>query len=834
MAVRRRPPGVEPPRPDIVTRPVSTYARPEAPELPPDAPARTDLLRLAQSLSGSSDALADYARAYTRASAEQGQGAAMGLRLRERSPDITRMLNQPGGVPAAVNRTALEQGHGEDLANEFFQDIRQRYLGQSTAPQGQPSNAFDRNSGDLDAWFKQLMQEREASLPPGDGVRFGWNRSMLHFQGRLYAEHDRYVQERTLQANLDAGHRAMYGIATEAIRGGERNPQAIHQRMQAALPRTMQMHLLTPQQANAALFSAARSIAEQGIPGNPQLGLNLVRELLLGERRGANGQALPPLGSGNEYAHLTNQVIEAAQRRAGELQRTLHQRSIVRFREEATNGQLNEEAFNRFIDDNPHVLGPSTQAHREAIILQNRAAVDRARQAQTEIAERLAGQAASDASHDQLNMFLQLRGDAGTLQGIPERMAVVKPNGEPQEIQRPELLDRARDNEIARIAEWGRQQQEIENEVMDRGAPRAGPSVQDRVFERTFDFLSRNGLEHPGWREILSSGYTAATPEALAAAQPPPLLTQSIQLYENLEAKAPGMLERHLQSQAARDFYRTYRIGRTSLRMDERQAMVTATTATKDIGADDTRAPAFKKITDELNNARSVFPWVEGITNFGDMRGDIERLSRALVRSGVDPEEAVKLAGQDVRAQYTNVNGFMVRTGDKALESYGAALRGAGLQPRSFAESVRKYLEAYAKENPAAADTATEPSGLPPAGIPSIIGAFLPRGATTTARRTLSIRPTVNATGAWTVIDAATGLPVPSGPNGMRQTIGLRDLLELEQRRQGEERDREAARLTQAARDRQQQQQSANRPPIIRPRPPIRIPRTGWPEDSPE
>jgi len=813
MAVKRRLPGVEEPNAEIVTRPVSTYARPEAPALPPDSPARTDLLRLAQSLSGSSEALADYARTYTRATAETGVNNAMGLNLSETNREISRRLTQPGGVPADVNRRALEIGHGENLARGFFGDMRQRYLGQSTAPQGQPSNAFDRNSGDIDAWFKQLMQEREGTLPPGEGVRFGWNRMMQGFQERLYAEHDQYLQQRTLQANLDAAHSAMYGIATEAIAGGERDPRAIHRRMQEALPRIQQMHLLTPQQANAAAFSAARSIAEQGIPGNPQLGLDLAREMLLGERTGANGQRLPALGTSNEYAHLTNQVIEAAEKRAAELQRPLERETIVRFRDDALNGRLDEEAATKFFADNPHVLGAGTQGHLENLLVQNRNAADKAREAQQRLADDIARRARSQASEDELNEFLRRRGDDGTLQGTPERMTVLKPNGEPHELRREALLDRARDNELARIAEWGRQQAAIENEVMDAGAPRTGPSVEDRVFQRTFEFLNRNGLKNPEWEGTLAGGYAAATPQAVAAAQPPPLLSQAVQLYENLEAKSPGMLERHLQTQSARDFYRVYRIARTSLRQDERQAMVTAMSATADIGADDSKAPSLKKLDEQIRAMGSILPWVESITNAGDLRNDISRLSRFLVRTGMAPDAALKLAGEDVRSQYTNINGFMVKTGDRAIEVYGAMLGAAQLQPRTFEESVRKYLEAYARENPAAVDATTyDPTGgLPPQGEAAVAAPLM-----TSAARRLSIRPRPNATGAWAIIDAATGLPVPSGPGGMRQTIGLRDLLAFEQRSQAEEQDREAQRLADIVRKAQErdEERARNAPPI--------------------
>src|SRR5262249_50746466 len=127
MAVRRRLPGVEEPRTEIVSRPVSTYARPEAPELPPDALAQADLLQLARSLSGTSDALASFAATYTRATAEEGQNAALGLNLQKPKEEVARMLTMPGGVPPNVNRRILEIGNGERYAQANIEDIRRRY-----------------------------------------------------------------------------------------------------------------------------------------------------------------------------------------------------------------------------------------------------------------------------------------------------------------------------------------------------------------------------------------------------------------------------------------------------------------------------------------------------------------------------------------------------------------------------------------------------------------------------------------------------------------------------------------------------------------------------------
>jgi hypothetical protein len=153
----------------------------------------------------------------------------------------------------------------------------------------------------------------------------------------------------------------------------------------------------------------------------------------------------------------------------------------------------------------------------------------------------------------------------------------------------------------------------------------------------------------------------------------------------------------------------------------------------------------------------------------------------------------------------------MVRTGDRIIELYGAQLRAAKLQPRSFEESVRRYLEAYAKENPAAEDPQA-PDFLTRMLFPPESGVSAP----VVAGRRLSIRPVTGATGTWAIVDATTGLPVPSGPNGMRQTIGLRDLLAFEQRTQAAEQDVEAKRLADIVRQQaKDEEEKARKAPTI-------------------
>ncbi len=735
MAIKRPPP-IEAPLLRPAAEPVNTFVRPEAPLLAPDAPQPTALLRLADSLRSLSPRLAEFSDAYLRANVEQGESEAIGLRLKTQTDELSARIAK-GDIPPEVNRAALDLGHGEDVARRDFEDIRQRYLGQSTTGNPLDNNAFDRDSGDLDAWFKSVVLEKEKALPQTPGVLHGWRNRVEEYRQQLYTEHDGYYAQRTKEANQDAAYKDLYGTAVGAVNLGERDPVKIHGAMREAFAKTSKIHLLSPAETDEAMAVAGKSIADQGIPGNPQLGVDLVKEIFLGQRDG-----VPPLGTSAKYADLANKTIEQAQKTAGELQRKLNVTLAVDFREAASTGTLKEPEFIKFTEANPYVF---SQAEREEILTRNRLALTEARAKQSKIAETLALKAEAQASENDINVMLRKAGDDGTLLTIPEKTSYKKEDGSAGSYSRQELLDRAVENRLAEIDAWA---QSIKKQPGTEGL-----DVEALKLDREISYFARNNVPNPSWRDLLNSAYAAATPDALAAnaQNVPPHLLQAVQLYEQLEAKAPGVLRRHLADEGAKDFYQTYRVARTLLRQDERQALHTAALATKGLVDETQFAPAYDKVETELSKAGSIWPWAQGINNYGEMLGDVRRLGRVLVRAGLSPTLALERAGEAVRGQYANINGYMVRTSDRNVESFGANLAALKLQPRVFEDVARDYLKRYASDQ-------HDPGSL-------------------------SIRPMTNGVGTWAVIDATTGFPVESN-SGLSPQISIQGLVDFEKANQ--------------------------------------------------
>ncbi len=741
----KRPPQSEPQHLRASASPVNTFVRPEDPLLAPDPAQPTALLQLADSLRGLSPRLARLGDEYRQTTDEQGEVEALGLRLKTTADELTQKINR-GEIDSSVNRMALDLGHGEDLARQDYEELHQNYLGRNTATDGS-NNAFDRETGNLDAWWAEAVSKREQAVPKTAEARHGYYNQMLKYRQQLKTEHDAFYAQRTKEANLDAAYKDLYGTAVGSVATGERDVAKIHGNMREAFEKTRKLHLLTPAEADDAMAVAANSIAVQGIPGNPQLGVDLVREIFLGSRDG-----VPPLGSSAKYADISVKTIEQAETTARELQRKLNVTLAVDFKEAAATGTLKEREFIAFTEANPHVF---TQAEREQILLSNRTSLESAREKQRELGVKLQLKAEAQASEQDINVMLSQASDAGTLLTIPEKVAYKKDNGETSTYGRSELIDRAVDNKLAELDAWA---QSVAKDPAAKGV-----DVEALKFDRELDFFKRNPVKHPQWADILNAGYSSAAPDTLAGAtQAPPHLLQAVKLYEDLEAKAPGLLDRHLNSQGAKDFYQTYRTARTLLRQDERQALHTAALATKGLQDEAQFQPSYDALDTELRQAESFWPWARGIQNFGEMQPEVRRLGRVLVRAGASPEDALTRAGEAVRKSYTNINGYMVRTSDRNVESFGSNLAALKLQPREFVDVVQDYLKRYASDE-------HDPESL-------------------------SIRPMTNGVGTWAVIDAVTGFPVGSN-SGLSPQFSMRDLLEFERARQSGEIDKKLEEL---------------------------------------
>ena len=773
-------------------RPVDTFVRPQAPPERGGWDRRTDLQQLAQALGNFSGSLAEYGRAQQ--ADPTGEAIARREVMANTLDDVSDKVAGKKPMDPRTNLVVLHTLHGEERARQDFQEMRRRYLGQSTAAQGQPSNAFDREHGDLDQFFADFTKEKVSGLPPNAPmVNVAYLKQFEAYKRELYGEQDAYLQGRVKEANADAGYKAVVGTVDELVAGGGTDAKSVAGEVFKRLPKLRNMHMLSPQEADDAVVRAAQFIADRGIPGNPQLGPEVVRELLLSDRDGVG-----PIGGKAAYAHKATGILDAATKKAGELQRDGNVDVTVSFKEQASQGQLDEATFKEVMKANP---GFMTHTQQEAILLQNREARLKAREKLRKEVDRIALEAKSQTSELEITGMLGQHGDKGTLLAIPEGVQHVKKDGTIGTYSREALLKRAVHEQLTSGDAW------VKSVTTPASASPQDMSVVLRPeqataerFARDVEWFTKNQLTNPQWQDTLNRGFAAASPDNIAKGQMPPVLTQALALYSQLEAGHVGVLKRHLSSKSARDFYEVYSAVR-QWSGDERQAILQATMA-----ADPEQAALKRKLVDkEMKKTGSWAPWADSVVNLGDMRDDVRELATVLVRAGMQPEDALPVAGEKVRKAYTNINGNMVRTADRNVESFGTVLRSAGLQPRDFGDVVRDYLTAWDEKTSGRADQKAPHAAIGSAAGPGglFVDAWLEpeKGSLQSdpalPPRRLSIRPVSEGAGTWAVVDMSNPwAPVAESPRGLPQVFSLRDLMAFEKSKQGPARQKQFDDLT--------------------------------------
>ncbi|MGE0627898.1 MAG: hypothetical protein AB7O43_08740 [Hyphomicrobiaceae bacterium] len=744
----KTPPPVQSPGIQPQARPVDQFARPQAPAQIPDAPRTNGLTELANALGNFAPSLQRFGVAYAEAQQKGQDAAAADFALRTHVEELNRHIEK-GTVPPGVNLALLGVKNGENLAKDHFEkDILRRYYGESTSGNPAVNNAFDRDKGDIQKWFAEAYAEHRKTISQDPATLEGYTRTMGAYRTQLYQMQNGYRSGRIKEANLDAAWKDQYGVLENLILSGEHDPGKLHKALREVEKKTGALHLLTPQEKNIATLKLAQHIATTGIPGRPSLGPELVRELLLSDRGGVGA-----IGMTAAHASDARKIMDAAKAKAEELQAKLSQEDRVTFRTAAAKGQLPPD-FDEYVKENPHVFDAKEV---EALKVQsNKARIVLEEKRRKEL-HKMALEAKAQASEMRVSQALREAGDAGRLHALGAGgMEYLKKDGSTGKYTRAELETRAVGEYLKMSDAYTRREIEM---GMDTGAEFDGPSPttpEERKMRRDIGWFAKNpGLKNPAWQTTLNAGYAAANPAALASNDPPTILTEALRLYEDLEAGNVGVLDSHLNGKDAKDFYNVYRVARTYLQQDERQALQTAALATKSAVDPEVERPQLKRLQEELGSVNSMWSNAPDVTNWGDALPDLRRTAMLLARAGMPMEDAVTEASKRVLKAYENVNGYLVRTNDRAIKEFGAYLRGRGYEPRTFGDIAKAYVDEYEK-------------GLDPDYLDG-------------AR--LSVKRSGDGDGVFTIVDAVSGFPVPS-IKGRNPMFSASKLAEWEMKRQ--------------------------------------------------
>lgn len=211
-------------------------------------------------------------------------------------------------------------------------------------------------------------------------------------------------------------------------------------------------------------------------------------------------------------------------------------------------------------------------------------------------------------------------------------------------------------------------------------------------FNAQVQFYSGNLVKNEGWEKLLKGAPFSASNVVAAGGDLPANLTQGLDLYMNLRAKAPQLLQQHVGDQA-QDFFEIARVAQQYHSLDAKQALMTAARATTDPNWSKASPGLSKQDTVRAVRSSLGTMWGKDLTDVWNADSpqtevveDAMMLNRGL---GIPMADAIKEASERVKQNYQIINGTAVRTGDKNV-------------PPNFGELAGRYVDKFYDTNAAA------------------------------------------------------------------------------------------------------------------------------------
>ncbi|CAB4139550.1 hypothetical protein UFOVP347_36 [uncultured Caudovirales phage] len=632
-----------------------------------------------------------------------------------------------GSMTFEEARTAMREGTITELNNPWFQAAFTRQFAERHALWRVDSlrqdiaQSFNPQNGNLDEFITSRVRqdlEEFGSNPHFAGV---YNQIMDRGRSQLMQQQTQQRVQETREQVQDNFQALSLRAAEEGIAAG-RSPQEIFTALRGQYQGNQQFLNMTLRQQDEGLMGVARALAARGE-------LDLVRHMLTDDRGGVG-----PLGGGAR-AVVSAQIIELAERERNQLASRQNYEGIAGLQEQASLGRLDPAALERL-----RTSGAISDAQALALRRADASAREQAIAANTQSRIREHAQAITTSIETQdvgaLTMgsgFREIR-DARfhTVEDLRE-MARTGQDREPS----------------GRISAETRRSQAVQAylNVSEAEAVRNNETPEQR-FDREYRVFSRSGEVNPVWAEQLTSGFRAASLEGFnPGGQPPEALIRGIALYQRMAASPGGsaFLASHITDRSAHDFYQGVMIAQTTLRQTPEAAIQSAMVAFRDPARADhpmvrrDRA-ALETEVSALGTSATMprwFPFQRDTLNRSEVGRHIQTTADFLVRMGMGPTDALRVAGERARADFTAINGRQVLTA-------GASI------PPNFQELVQRRLAAVATE--------------------------LNDGASGTEYSLVRLG---DADGVWAVVDNRSG--IPTGRN-----ITSRDLAQAERERRAE------------------------------------------------
>lgn len=684
-------------------RPVDVYSRPtpQAVQGPPIG--ENQFTQLARSLSNFSVPLGNLAAQQQQKEDKRAKIDAIQHSYGISDEDLNKAIKNNEDTPDSVYKATVQSMHGNRIGNAAVEDLLRRAQGENTAPEGEPSNAFDRYTGNLDEFWLSNSKKILEEIGESPEARIAANNELSRGLEIARRNQLKFTKEEYHASSMQSFYEKTYNTIDSLIEGGETDVTKIHAEIRKIYPEFKQHGRLTSQEMDHLTFLIAEDLAKNGKA-------DLVRELILGKRDGSG-----PLGRKKEYAKRATSVLELAERERKKRILDANKDVIALAEANAHDGTLdNIGEFTQFLKDNPSVVSSDEVTRLRNI---NESAQFKAKKDLDEFDAKQKLIRASEQQQKDIDNTLNEYGANGTLQGIPEKLHYVDETGNEKTYTHKQLKERAVQNYLAKS---------------DR-LSEANNETPEQKLAREVWFFAENGVINPRWKHTLNTGFAGANIVSLTQDEVPPNLLEGVALYKELNAKSPLVLKKHLKDESARTFYNLVSVAEELGHGDTKQALLAATTAMQDVN-EETAIPKIslkeiQEVADDVADDGWIFS--NAPKNQAPAQADMLKLANLYTKLGMSKEDAIERANERVSQDYTNIHGSLVKTSSVGILAFPSLVKREGVHPNNV-RSFKKVYEDYAAKISEGSESESED---------------------------LQLVPNTRSEGSFIIIDKNTGLP---------------------------------------------------------------------------
>lgn len=674
--------------------PVNTYSRPAQPQ------GADEVSQLAAALGKLNPALDRFAGVQSDEAQKRAEAAAQ---------------NKIGGMTFDEASEAVKSGQMTDMQNPWFRAAFMKQFGQRAALKAAErlgdayTNGFDRDNGDVE---KLITDHAKPIIDQyGNDRHFssGFNSAFTTAAAKLRSTQADYKTGRVAGEVRQGVYEIGLGIIHEGINTGKSADQIV-EGIRSTYAGNKQLLNVPYAEQDAEVYRMAETLTK-GISTakNPELQKQIVEKMLAAERTAPDGYPLGKLIEKREFASKATQLLDTADKELREFNRKRGFDSYMSWDEKSRKGLIGEAEKAALLEEHKANPGRFTDTHVAALLHHNDQVLEKHRVEAAKLEERQRARFLSETQRNNILTDAAALAAGGNLWAVEDRKYIDEHGNE-------------------KTLSADEQRKLTTQNFMRRSREVAASRKEDPVttFKREVEWFGGNGEKNPVWEELLKRGHMQGTSASLSGNQPPQALASAFEMYQRMRVDNPRLLRSHLDDSAL-DFYEAMRFGIEGAGLDPMKAAINA----QQINSDPTKyeSPSWKTKFEDVEKAarKTNNTWFSSNNNTGELMPQIEQAAKYFVKLGASPEAALASAKERVLANYTHINGFMVRTNDRSI-------------PSNFPKLAEDYIAEYAtkygeKEGVKAGD--------------------------------LTLRPVDNAAGQWRIVHKVNPALIVDQPEGI-------------------------------------------------------------------